>query len=424
MKYICPNCKNEIEENSTFCDFCGEPVKNRTREEMLSGISNRESERRIEADLQIKKEFENRVNSHVQKALEETVDNVIKGNSISDSYDAYRFLKSNTDAEERLLRNVKADILRRLEEMSLSNDKSTLEKALQFRLRLATEYPEDFGDLQAFEQKAKSSLKQLEEQKLADQREKRRKSNSLRKSAIVLCLAVFLAFIVVFVLRNQRDKKREESVEQSELSEQSDSIATKSETGSTEDTGEEAVNGNGESHETDSQSQPIPVESAAADVAEKPYLEEWDIVQGNTPENGIHYVDRSDRLGISKPEWDVYFHIMYADDNAGSGISQESLRPFLGAYVSTVEQDNTDPQWYTWLEIMTMDPKEGIKATWYDNKNIEYYLHFAYADDSTANGFSIDEKEGKRYLGYYIDDKRADSSDPVMYSWIERIEFD
>ncbi len=189
-----------------------------------------------------------------------------------------------------------------------------------------------------------------------------------------------------------------------------------SEAGNPEESGEEAGSESSAGEAAESQSEASESQPAGA---EGTYREDWDIVQ-NASETGIHYVDHSDRLGSSKPEWDIYFHIMFADDNTGSGISQESSRPYLGAYLSTREADNTDPQWYNWQEIMTLDPKEGIKGTWYDNRDIAYYLHFAYADDSTANGFSIDEKEGKRYLGYYIDDTRADSTDPAMYTWIER----
>ena len=50
------------------------------------------------------------------------------------------------------------------------------------------------------------------------------------------------------------------------------------------------------------------------------------------------------------------------------------------------------------------------------DKGTSSFLHVAYADSSTGDGFS-DDPTGKSYIGTYLDEIQADSDDPDQYTW-------
>ena len=116
----------------------------------------------------------------------------------------------------------------------------------------------------------------------------------------------------------------------------------------------------------------------------------------------VFFLEDSKRLGTHGP-YAVYFHIKFAKDENGTGLSEDSTLPFIGCYVSSMQADISDPIWYTWCKRTELSPEEGIMATWYDNKDFVYYLHLAYAGDSNGTDFTFTKGDAARYIGYYID---------------------
>ena len=61
--------------------------------------------------------------------------------------------------------------------------------------------------------------------------------------------------------------------------------------------------------------------------------------------------------------------------------------------------------------VITGNTGKGIKG---DNA----YLHIAYATSADGReGFSVDDPEGKSYIGQYTDAEEEDSTDPARYAW-------
>jgi hypothetical protein len=192
------------------------------------------------------------------------------------------------------------------------------------------------------------------------------------------------------------------------------------------------------------------------------------------PEKGVEYEDGID--GVSS-----YLHIAYADDASGGGFSQSPTgKEYLGSYTDNNPIDSTNPNDYTWVLIKGSDgytPIKGVdyfdgvngvsvklqysvngSTNWHDTyqsgdlyvrsgtltppstsyvygpatkfvpeKGVEYedgidgissYLHIAYADDASGNGFS-QSPTGKDYLGSYTDSNPADSTNPNDYTWVK-----
>ncbi len=146
---------------------------------------------------------------------------------------------------------------------------------------------------------------------------------------------------------------------------------------------------------------------------------DWILVQSNNVNNGILHIDTTHRLG-KKAAYTVYFHIKLSS-NSPESMSENYNLPYIGCYVNARQDDSDRFELYNWQSVNNLDPNKGLKACWHDDPNVAFYLHTSYAEDDSGKDFSIAEyKDGREYLGYYIDDVENDSLDPQKYHWISR----
>ncbi|QOP49071.1 phage tail spike protein [Lacticaseibacillus paracasei] len=107
-----------------------------------------------------------------------------------------------------------------------------------------------------------------------------------------------------------------------------------------------------------------------------------------------------------------YPWIRYADDDQGTNMSAFPANKKYMAVVysnkSSVPSD--DPTDYAGKWALIQGPKGS------DGKGS--YTHVAYANSVDGKtGFSTTDGNGKMYLGIYVDQTQADSTDPTKYSW-------
>lgn len=106
-----------------------------------------------------------------------------------------------------------------------------------------------------------------------------------------------------------------------------------------------------------------------------------------------------------------YFHIAYADSSDGRtnfSLDTPGSRKYIGSYTDFTQADSTNPGAYSWQLV------QGPKGS--DGKGS--YTHVAYANSIDGKtDFSTTNGNGKMYLGIYVDQTQADSTDPTKYSW-------
>ena len=130
--------------------------------------------------------------------------------------------------------------------------------------------------------------------------------------------------------------------------------------------------------------------------------------------------------GIQGPKGDdglpTYFHVAYANDNLGTGFSQDAAgKDYIGTYVDGTEADaNFDSNLWKWALMKGIDGTDGengIPGVDGDNGQTSY-LHLAYANNAQGSaGFSVTDSDNKLYIGQYTDFTLQDSTDPAVYSW-------
>lgn len=113
-----------------------------------------------------------------------------------------------------------------------------------------------------------------------------------------------------------------------------------------------------------------------------------------------------------------YTHIAYADTVSGSGFSQtDTDKAFIGMYQDFNTTDSRNPQDYRWSKWKGSDGRDGIPGKPGADGRTPY-VHFAYADSADGRtGFSLTQDSTKRYLGICTNFDKADSTNPVDYSW-------
>ena len=134
-------------------------------------------------------------------------------------------------------------------------------------------------------------------------------------------------------------------------------------------------------------------------------------LQGPQGTQGIHGVKGAD----GKTQ---YTHIAYADTVSGSGFSQtDTTKAFIGMYQDFNATDSRNPQDYRWSKWKGTDGRDGIPGkAGADGRTT--YVHFAYADSADGRtGFSLTQDGTKRYLGICTNFDKANSTNPVDYSW-------
>ena len=113
-----------------------------------------------------------------------------------------------------------------------------------------------------------------------------------------------------------------------------------------------------------------------------------------------------------------YTHIAYADTVSGSGFSQtDTDKAFVGMYQDFSTTNSRNPQDYRWSRWRGSDGRDGIPGKPGADGRTPY-VHFAYADSADGRtGFSLTQDGTKRYLGICTNFDKANSTNPVDYSW-------
>lgn len=159
----------------------------------------------------------------------------------------------------------------------------------------------------------------------------------------------------------------------------------------------------------------------------------WRKFQGDDGEDGVDGVPGNDGVDGETS----YLHMAYAtsaDGKTGFSTTNAVDKTYIGQYVDFEKADSTDPAKYRWSKFQGPkgdkgDPGEqglrglqgekgeqgiqGPKGA--DGKTT--YTHIAYANSSDGKvGFSVSDSD-RDYIGMYVDEVEADSTDPTKYAW-------
>lgn len=132
-----------------------------------------------------------------------------------------------------------------------------------------------------------------------------------------------------------------------------------------------------------------------------------------------------------------YLHIAYAtsaDGKTGFSTTNAVDKTYIGQYVDFTKADSTNPAKYRWSKFQGPkgdkgDPGEqGLRGLQGDkgDQGIQgpkgesgksTYTHIAYANSSDGKvSFSVSDSD-RDYVGMYVDEVVADSTDPTKYAW-------
>ena len=132
-----------------------------------------------------------------------------------------------------------------------------------------------------------------------------------------------------------------------------------------------------------------------------------------------------------------YLHIAYAtsaDGKTGFSTTNAVDKTYIGQYVDFTKADSTNPAKYRWSKFQGSkgdkgDPGEqGLRGLQGDKGDQEIqgpkgesgkstYTHIAYANSSDGKvSFSVSDSD-RDYVGMYVDEVVADSTDPTKYAW-------
>ena len=159
----------------------------------------------------------------------------------------------------------------------------------------------------------------------------------------------------------------------------------------------------------------------------------WRKFQGDDGEDGADGVPGNDGADGETS----YLHMAYAtsaDGKTGFSTTNAVDKTYIGQYVDFVKADPTDPAKYRWSKFQGPkgdkgDPGEqglrglqgekgeqGIQGPKGENGKTTY-THIAYANSSDGKvGFSVSDSD-RDYIGMYVDEVEADSTDPTKYAW-------
>ncbi len=151
-------------------------------------------------------------------------------------------------------------------------------------------------------------------------------------------------------------------------------------------------------------------------------------VQGADPDKGLADANFDDNKWY-EDNTTVYFHIKFADDANGTGLSEDPAKPYVGLYLSTMEKDHETgfledgSPVYQWQAAADLDAGKGIAAAWFDNPDEVYYLHLAYANgENDSTSFSVSDSQGKTWIGWLVDREPEDQNSAYAYTWMPRTE--
>lgn len=159
----------------------------------------------------------------------------------------------------------------------------------------------------------------------------------------------------------------------------------------------------------------------------------WRKFQGDDGEDGADGIPGNDGADGETS----YLHMAYAtsaDGKTGFSTTNAVDKTYIGQYVDFVKADSTDPAKYRWSKFQGPkgdkgDPGEqglrglqgekgeqGIQGPKGENGKTTY-THIAYANSSDGKvGFSVSDSD-RDYIGMYVDEVEADSTDPTKYAW-------
>ena len=159
----------------------------------------------------------------------------------------------------------------------------------------------------------------------------------------------------------------------------------------------------------------------------------WRKFKGDDGEDGADGVPGNDGADGETS----YLHMAYetsADGKTGFSTTNAVDKTYIGQYVDFVKADSTDPAKYRWSKFQGPkgdkgDPGEqglrglqgekgeqGIQGPKGENGKTTY-THIAYANSSDGKvGFSVSDSD-RDYIGMYVDEVEADSTDPTKYAW-------
>ncbi|WP_334805510.1 phage tail spike protein [Lacticaseibacillus paracasei] len=133
----------------------------------------------------------------------------------------------------------------------------------------------------------------------------------------------------------------------------------------------------------------------------------WSLIKGADGADGKDGVPGKSGADGKTP----YFHIAYADSSDGNtnfSLDTPGSRKYIGSYTDFTQADSANPATYSWQLV------QGPKGS--DGKGS--YTHVAYANSIDGKtDFSTTNGNGKMYLGIYVDQTQAESTDPAKYSW-------
>ena len=159
----------------------------------------------------------------------------------------------------------------------------------------------------------------------------------------------------------------------------------------------------------------------------------WRKFQGDDGEDGADGIAGNDGADGETS----YLHIAYAtsaDGKTGFSTTNAVDKTYIGQYVDFEKADSTDPARYRWSKFQGPkgdkgDPGEqGLRGLQGDkgDQGIQgpkgesgksTYTHIAYANSSDGKvSFSVSDSD-RDYVGMYVDEVVADSTDPTKYAW-------
>lgn len=114
----------------------------------------------------------------------------------------------------------------------------------------------------------------------------------------------------------------------------------------------------------------------------------------------------------------AYLHIMYADDDKGTGMtSNPGGKKYMGQYSDSSMYNSQDASKYRWSLIQGPKGDQGIPGKAGADGRTPY-LHLAYANSADgATDFSVDYFSGALFIGTYTDYTQADSTSYRAYAW-------
>ena len=159
----------------------------------------------------------------------------------------------------------------------------------------------------------------------------------------------------------------------------------------------------------------------------------WRKFQGDDGEDGADGIAGNDGADGETS----YLHIAYAtsaDGKTGFSTTNAVDKTYIGQYVDFTKADSTNPAKYRWSKFQGPkgdkgDPGEqGLRGLQGDkgDQGIQgpkgesgksTYTHIAYANSSDGKvSFSVSDSD-RDYVGMYVDEVVADSTDPTKYAW-------